>query len=81
MARLSVHDLLSAVFEERSVWEFPVTDPAVLAGEARLRGRRVAWVAGDGDHMGGSIGVNGGEFGVISHASSLRAASGVVTPL
>ncbi|MDO5533918.1 MAG: carboxyl transferase domain-containing protein [Propionibacteriaceae bacterium] len=62
MARLSVTDLLTAVFDERTAWEFPVSDPAVLAGEALLRGRRVAWVAGDGDHMGGSIGVNGGEF-------------------
>lgn len=62
MSRLSVHELLSAVFEERTPWELPVTDPAVSAGEAVLRGRRVAWVAGDGDHMGGSIGLAGGEF-------------------
>lgn len=62
MPHLSVHELLSTVFDERTDWEFPVTDPAVLAGDARLRGRRVAWVAGDGTHMGGSIGIAGGEF-------------------
>ena len=62
MAPLSVHELLTTVFDERSPWALPVADPAVLAGEAVLRGRRVAWVAGDGSHMGGSIGIDGGEF-------------------
>ena len=62
MSRPTVHELLSAVFDERVPWDFPVTDPAVLAGEGRLRGRRVAWIAGDGAHLGGSIGVAGGEF-------------------
>ncbi|HHU38784.1 MAG TPA: acetyl-CoA carboxyl transferase [Propionibacterium sp.] len=75
MARLTVHELLSVVFAERSEWELPVSDPAVLAGEAILRGRRVAWVAGDGAHMGGSIGIAGGEF--ITEAIERATAAGL----
>ena len=81
MARLSVTELLTTVFDELRPWEFPLVDPpiadtyraeldaarartgrdeSVLAGEALLRGRRVAWVAGDPAFLLGSIGVAAG---------------------
>ena len=82
MARLSVVELLSTVFDDLRPWELPVADPpltttyrpeldaarertghdeSVLAGEALLRGRRVAYVAGDPAFLLGSIGVAAGE--------------------
>lgn len=81
MARLSVVDLLSTVFDHVVHWELPVDDPAItagyraelesarartgrdesiLAGEGMLRGRRVAWVAGDPAFLLGSIGIAAG---------------------